>query len=248
MKSDKSWLIARPIAHRGLHDPERRIAENSLGAAQAAVAGGYGIECDVRLSRDGKVFVFHDEKLDRLTEAFGAFRGRDAHELAHIALQGGEMIPTLAAFLAAVAGAVPLIVELKSDSFGDVTLADAVAAELADYHGPVALKSFDPAPIAALRAGAAPWPLGIVAQSDYEDEEFDRLTPAQWEEVTRFTHAGATRPDFLSWRAADLPAPVVEVFRACAGLPVMSWTIRSPQQAETARKHADQIVFEGFYA
>jgi glycerophosphoryl diester phosphodiesterase len=246
VKGKTGWLIARPIAHRGLHDPGRGIVENSLGAARAAVERGYGIECDVRPSRDGKVFVFHDEMLDRLTEACGAFRGRDAHELAHIALHGGERIPTLAAFLAAVGGAAPLILELKSDSFGDVALAGAVAAELADYGGPVALKSFDPAPIASLRAGGAPWPLGIVAQSDYEDEEFDRLSPEQWEELTRFSHAAATRPDFLSWRAIDLPAPVVEVFRACAGLPVMSWTIRSPQQAETARKHADQIVFEGF--
>ncbi len=246
MKGDNGWLIARPIAHRGLHDPERGIYENSLAAARAAAEGGYGIECDVRLSRDGKVFVFHDDRLDRLTGERGAFRKRDAHELARIALGDGEKIPTLAAFLAAVGGAVPLILELKSDCFGDVPLASAVAAELADYRGRAALKSFDPAPIARLRADGAPWPLGIVAQSDYEDEEFDRLSPEQWEELTRFTHAAATRPDFLSWRAADLPAPVVEVVRACAGLPVMSWTIRSPQQAKAARKHADQIVFEGF--
>ncbi len=205
MKAGTGWLIARPIAHRGLHDPERGIVENSLGAARAAVERGYGIECDVRLSRDGKVFVFHDDLLDRLTGVRGAFGGRDAHELAHIALRGGERIPTLVAFLAAVGGAVPLILELKSDFSGDAALAGAVAADLADYRGPVALKSFDPAPIASLRAGGAPWPLGIVAQSDYEDEEFDRLAPEQWEELTRFTHAAATRPDFLSV-ARDRPA------------------------------------------
>jgi glycerophosphoryl diester phosphodiesterase len=246
MKEGSGWLVARPIAHRGLHDPARGIIENSLGAARAAVEAGYAIECDVRLSRDGKAFVFHDDMLDRLTEACGAFHGRDAEELGRIALKGGERIPTLAAFLAAVGAAAPLILELKSDSFGDVALAGAVAAELADYRGPVALKSFDPAPIAKLRAGDAPWPLGIVAQSDYEDEELDGLSIEQWEEVTRFTHAAATRPDFLSWRAADLPAPVVECARACAALPVMTWTIRSLRQAKTALKHADQIVFEGF--
>jgi glycerophosphoryl diester phosphodiesterase len=243
-----NWLVARPIAHRGLHDSARGIVENSLSAARAAVAGGYGIECDVRLSRDGEVFVFHDDTFDRLTGETGTFRDRDSMELAGIKLHGGEKIPTLAALLAEVAGSVPVIVELKSDSFGDVALAGAVAAGLADYRGPVAVKSFDPAPIAILRAGDAPWPLGIVAQSDYRDEEFDRLPAEQWEELIRFTHAAATRPDFLSWRAADLPAAVVEVFRACAGLPVMTWTVRTPQQAETALKHADQIVFEGFMA
>ena len=248
VKGDMGWLVARPIAHRGLHDCARGIVENSLAAARAAAARGYGIECDVRLSRDGEPFVFHDDALDRLTGERGAFRDRNSCELAGIKLCEGEKIPTLAALLDAVAGAVPLVLELKSDSFGDVAPAGAVAAALADYRGPVALKSFDPALIARLRAGGAPWPLGVVAQSDYEDEEFDHLTSEQWEEVTRFTHAAATRPDFLSWRASDLPAPVVEVFRACAGLPVMSWTIRSPQQAQAARKHADQIVFEGFLA
>lgn len=142
----------------------------------------------------------------------------------------------------------PLILELKSNSFGETALAGAVAAGLADYRGPVALKSFDPAQIASLRAGDPPWPLGVVAQSDYEDEEFDCLSAEQWEELTQFTHAAATRPDFLSWRATDLPTPVVECARACGALPVMTWTIRSPQQANAALKHADQIVFEGFMA
>lgn len=243
------WLVGRPIAHRGLHDPEHGIAENSLGAARAAASRGYAIECDLRLSRDGKVFVFHDDLLDRLTEEHGAFASRDSGELERIALRGqGETIPTLAEWLAAIKGAVPLILELKSDFSGDLSLAAAAAAALVDYSGPVALKSFDPALIAALRDRAPPWPLGIVAQSDYEDEEFNELTPSQWRALTRFTHAAETRPDFLSWRAADLPVQVVEFGRACAGLPVMTWTIRSPQQAEVAYKHADQIIFEGFSA
>lgn len=243
------WLVGRPIAHRGLHDPARGIAENSLGAARAAVLRGYPIECDLRLSRDGKVFVFHDDNLDRLTEASGPFALRDANELERIALQGrGETIPTLQDWLGAIRGAVPLILELKSDFSGDLSLAGAVAAALGDYSGPVALKSFDPELIAALRERDAPWPLGIVAQNDYEGEEFERLTPSQWRALTRFTHAAATRPDFLSWRAVDLPVPLLEFGRACVDLPVMTWTIRSPQQAEVAYKHADQIIFEGFAA
>ena len=47
------WLTARPIAHRGLHDRSRGIIENSRSAFEAAVAQGYGIECDVQLSSDG---------------------------------------------------------------------------------------------------------------------------------------------------------------------------------------------------
>jgi hypothetical protein len=137
---------------------------------------------------------------------------------------------------------------LKGDFGGDAKLAAAVAAQLGDYAGPVAVKSFDPDLLAALRAAGARWPLGLVAQDDYEEVEFAGLDAAQKQRLTRLTHLAATRPDFLSWRASDLPNPVCAYARACAGAPVMTWTIRSSEQAAAARRFADQIVFEGFLA
>jgi glycerophosphoryl diester phosphodiesterase len=239
------WLTARPIAHRGLHDIAQGRVENSLGALRAAMQAGYAAECDLRLSRDGKVFVFHDDALDRLTQETGLFGRRDAAELETIFLRGSrDRIPSLADWLAAAQGAAPLILELKSDFSGDTALAAAVAAALEFYAGPVALKSFDPALIASLRAARAPWPLGMVAQAAYTDDF--RLSATQCDTLRSFTHTAETRPDFLSFRAADLPQPICELARACAGIPVMAWTIRSPEQAATACRHADQIVFEGF--
>ena len=241
------WLTARPIAHRGLHDASRGVIENSLGSLLAAVAKGYAVECDLRLSRDGKAFVFHDDDLDRLTGQSGPFFARDAGELEQIGLsESQDKIASLEKWLAAARGAVPLILELKSDFSGNLALAAAVAAALADYRGPVALKSFDPSLIAALRRRDAPWPLGMVAQESYDD--FAELSRTQRVTLSRFTHVAETTPDFLSWRAADLPHPVCELARACAGMPVMTWTIRSPEQVAAARKYADQIVFEGFEA
>ena len=61
------WLTATPIAHRGLHDRTKGLIENTCGAARAAIARGYAIECDVQLTADGKAIVFHDFELDRLT-------------------------------------------------------------------------------------------------------------------------------------------------------------------------------------
>lgn len=241
------WLTARPIAHRGLHDPSKGVVENSLGSLRAALVKGYAVECDLRLSRDGKVFVFHDDDLDRLTGDSGAFDARDAGELRQISLSGSEdKIASLENWLATAQGAVPLILELKSDFSGNLALAAAVAAVLGGYEGPVAVKSFDPGLIAVMRSMDAPWPLGMVAQDSYGD--FVGLSQTQCIRLSRFTHASETTPDFLSWRAADLPQPVCELARACAGIPVMTWTIRSPEQAAVARRHADQIVFEGFEA
>ena len=75
--SAPAWLTARPIAHRGLHDAAKGLAENSLGAAAAAIAGGFAIECDVQLSRDGEAMVFHDDNLRRLTRGRGALAAKN---------------------------------------------------------------------------------------------------------------------------------------------------------------------------
>jgi glycerophosphoryl diester phosphodiesterase len=76
-----AWLTARPIAHRGLHDAAIGVIENTLAAAEAAIAGNFSIECDVQLSRDEEVFVFHDDTLDRLTDATGPLIGKSAVEI-----------------------------------------------------------------------------------------------------------------------------------------------------------------------
>lgn len=215
------------------------------------MARNFAIEADLRLSRDGEIFVFHDDELDRLTWDSGPFATRTAAELQKVRLKGDQTegadrgIPTLADLLATTHGASPLILELKSDFSGNLALAEALPAALGDYAGPVAVKSFDPALIASLRTQGACWPLGIVAQADYDDAEFASLSAARKFALTRFTHASETRPEFLSWRRGDLPNPVCELARVL-GAPVMSWTIRTAEQAVEVLRHANQIVFEGF--
>src|SRR5260221_12509944 len=73
-KSALAWLTARPIAHRGLHDPAQGIIENTASAASAAIAGRYGIEADLQISADGEAMVHHDDVLGRLTDGAGALR------------------------------------------------------------------------------------------------------------------------------------------------------------------------------
>src|SRR5262249_61422417 len=68
MSGRLDWLIARPVAHRGLHDAQRNIIENTPAAFAAAVASGYGIECDLQVSADGEAMLHHDAVLGRLTE------------------------------------------------------------------------------------------------------------------------------------------------------------------------------------
>jgi len=242
-----AWLTARPIAHRGLHDAGKGVVENTLGAAEAAIRGGFAIECDVQLSRDGEAMVFHDDTLGRLTRARGALSERTVAEIQAAPFRhGGERTPTFPQLLARVAGRTPLICELKSRFDGDPRLAERVAALARQYAGPVAFKSFDPAPIAHLRArhdGVGP--LGMVAEARYRGWYWRSLSPAQREICAAFLHYPETRPDFLSWSVDDLPHPTPFLLRQLAGMPVMTWTVRTAEQRRTAARWADQIVFEG---
>ena len=242
-----AWLTARPIAHRGLHDAAKGVVENTLGAAEVAIRGGFAIECDVQLSRDGEAIVFHDDALDRLTRARGAVIEKTVAEIQAAAFRDSEeRAPTFPQLLARVAGRTPLICELKSRFDGDMRLAERVAALAREYDGPLAFKSFDPAAIAYLRArhdGIGP--LGMVAQPSYRGWHWRDLSAAQKQICAAFLHYPETRPDFLSWSVDDLPHPTPFLLRELKGMPVMVWTVRTAEQRRTASRWADQIVFEG---
>ena len=83
-----SWLTARPIAHRGLHDGNRLVWENSPSAFEAAARAGYAVECDVHQTRDGVPVVFHDEDLERLTGTKGLVHDLTAAELGALSIGG----------------------------------------------------------------------------------------------------------------------------------------------------------------
>ena len=146
------WLTARPVAHRGLHDRARGIIENMPGAAAAAVAANFAIECDIQLSADGEAMVHHDFALDRLTEGSGPLRDKTAAELKQVVFKDTpEKMMSLGDLCALVAGRVPLMIEVKSHFDGDRKLVARMADVLASYDGPAAGMSFDPDQVMALR-------------------------------------------------------------------------------------------------
>ncbi|HYF56961.1 MAG TPA: glycerophosphodiester phosphodiesterase family protein [Salinarimonas sp.] len=246
--SAPSWLTARPIAHRGLHDRAAGVIENTLSAARAAIARDFAIECDVQASADGEAMLFHDDVLERLTAERGAVRDRPAAELAGLAIKGsaGDRIPTLSDFLAETGGRVPLVIEVKSRFDGDMTLTRRTVELARAYTGPVALKSFDPAVVAEVRRLSPDMPRGIVAEAHYEHPSWKRLSPGQKHALGNLLHFGETDPHFVSWRVADLPHAAPYLARLLGRRPVMTWTVRTLEDRRRAAEHADQIVFEGF--
>jgi glycerophosphoryl diester phosphodiesterase len=239
-----AWLVARPIAHRGLHDARRGIVENTASAFAAAIGRDYAIECDLQLSADGEAMVFHDADLDRQTGETGPVIARTAAELQAVALRGSDdRIQTLRELLDQVDGRVPLVVELKSHWDGSLALPRRTAEVIADYDGPVALMSFDPDLVAGVAELAPGVPRGIVA--DRESVMEMRLGLARRLELRHLSHVARSRPHFLSYHADGLPYGPPRAFRQ-AGLPVICWTVRDAATAARARRYADQITFEGY--
>src|SRR5438105_551651 len=125
------WLTARPIAHRGLHDAAGGIIENTVSAFNAAIVGGFGIETDLQISRDGEAMVHHDFALGRLTHGSRRLAAMTAAGLKEVPFKAtSDRIMTLDELCEFVAGRTPLAIELKSRFDGDQRLVTRAAQVL----------------------------------------------------------------------------------------------------------------------
>ena len=215
------------FAHRGLHHGSG-FPENSLIAFAAALELGAGIECDLRLTSDDRILVFHDADAMRLC-ASPVRIGRSTHaELKRLRVGDGP-IPTLASLLNMVAGRVPLLLEVKVD--GDVwRWAPALRTALSGYEGRYGVMSFDARLPRLLKTNMPAVRRGLVIRGD--------LSP-----LKRWAAIRLASPDFL---AADRVALGKSwVARVRRQMPVYSWTIRTAAERETAEIHADALIWEG---
>jgi glycerophosphoryl diester phosphodiesterase len=242
-------VFLRPIAHRGLHNANAGIVENTGPAFEAAIAKGYAIECDVRPVAGGLPIVFHDQSLDRLVGLDRLVAKVKARELAGLqhSLSAAPIL-TLAGLLDLVGGRVPLLIEIKSAwrPPGKAFLSE-IARLVSAYNGPVALMSFDPAVMAKIRILSPNIPRGIVSGS-YADLETrtHRVGPKRAAALRNLLESGPTAPDFYAYDVDALPTPVTEYVRTVAHLPMLAWTVRTPRQRRIAAKWADAMIFEGF--
>ncbi|MDO7835948.1 glycerophosphodiester phosphodiesterase family protein [Sphingobium sp. HBC34] len=227
-------LTACPFAHRGLHGAG--VSENGMAAFDAAIAAGYGIECDVRLSRDGVAFVFHDATLNRMAGRDGLVAMLDAAALDQLRLPDGGPVPRLSALLARCAGRTPLLVEIKADDRHVDAICKAVARDLDGWPGaPVAVMSFNPHAMRWFVKQRVEQLRGLVVTQQGKG----RMGAA----ITRALALWLAKPDFVACDVRDLPSPLSRRARR-QGWPVLTWTVRSDADRARAAAHADQIIFE----
>ena len=245
--SSPAWLTALPLAHRGLHDASAGVIENTASAFAAAIAGGYGIETDLQISADGEAMVHHDDALGRLTEGSGRLADMTAAEIEAVRFKAtSDRIMTLGDLCDFVAGRATVVLELKSHFDGDRRLVQRCAHVLANYAGPVAVMSFDPAMMEVARWIAPHMTRGIVAERYYAHHEWDRFSRSEKRSMAFLLHATRTRPHFIAYGLKDLPSVAPLVARTIFRLPLLTWTVRSEDDRRRAAHWADQMIFEGF--
>ena len=233
-------------AHRGYHDGNVNVPENSLSSFTAAIEAGYGIELDIQLSSDKIPMVFHDADLARICGVEGKIWDYTCAELQQMKLfDTEETIPTLAEALELINGQVPILVEYKMDKV-DTDVCVYSHEVLKDYDGAYAVQTFHPFALFWYRQNAKDVPRGIIAKNFIRENKekgeksdiIDFLTTNLMLNVIAY-------PDFIAFDYQDADYYALKLCRLmCA--PTSTWTLKDPAHYEQVKGEFDLYTFEGF--
>ncbi len=229
-------------AHRGLHGDA--VAENSLTAFKKAVERGYGIELDVRLSRDGELVVFHDDTLERVTEERGRVDSKDYSELSKIRLSGTEdTVPLFTEVLSLVDGRVPLLIEIKEDA-GKYAVTEKLLEIIKDYTGPYIVESFNPLALGRVKK-KAPHVLRGILSMNYMAEKKYRKPMYYFLQILSLNFI--CRPDFVAFNHTEYKKIGLRLCKWLFGAVTFAWTVRSAEEEAVAREHKfNSVIFENY--
>jgi len=231
------------FAHRGLHNGER--AENSMSAFRAAKEARFGIELDVRLSKDGELVVFHDPTLKRVCGVEGRVIDFTAEELSKLSLSGtSDGIPTFREVLELIDGAVPLLVEIKMD-MGEDSPVEKLVELLDGYHGEYIVESFNPLALRTLRKLRPKIPRGILSSNFTKQDEYKGKFLYFLLENLYLNFL--MRPDFIAYDKAGHSNYNLRLIRRTFSTPLFAWTVRSEEEEVQAISDGfDTVIFEQY--
>ena len=240
MKNLQGWAYA----HRGLHG--NGVPENSMTAFKAALDGGYGIELDIHLLKDGNLAVIHDSLLNRTTGAPGNIEDLTTEELKNYRLEGTEeTIPEFMDVLTLFNGKAPLIIELKPERGNQAALAEATCKMLESYKGAYCIESFDPRCIQWLKKNRPDVIRGQLAENFFKHR--NELPDYLRFILTHLLYNIATAPDFIAYSFAErndsLSNKLCQKLWKAQGV---SWTLRTKEDYDTAVAEGLLPIFEYF--
>lgn len=233
------------VAHRGLHNLEEGIVENSHSAFDAAIKAGVGIELDIQMSGDRVPMVFHDETLTRLAGIDGRLSFMKSEVLRNVPYKvGGDRIMTLDECLTFINSAVPVLIEVKSHWTRAPEMEEQLVEILGRHQGPYHVMSFDPFIIRRLKELGCNNPIGLVTS---------KLPAKDWPSISeeerflgkvQFDAASELAVDFIAHEICDLDNEYLEQFLNISKAKLFSWTVRSKSMLSQAIKCKATPIFE----
>ena len=224
-RADSSPFLGTFFAHRGLHDNNHQIPENSLAAFQRAVDAGYGIELDVQLSADRIPVVFHDATLSRMCGI-----DRRVNELTFAELRQLSLVHTKEQ------------VELKMEHL-DFDIPRKADALLSEYSGNYCIESFHPAALYWYRKNRPQIFRGQLS-TNFNIENHS-LSPFQYlfgKMILNFI----SRPDFISYNLLFQGDISLKLAHGLFHAPCAAWVLRSEKELEQCQKQFCMYIFENF--
>lgn len=240
MKRDVSFLTQSLIAHRGYHNINEGIPENSIPAFKKAINNKLIIELDVHILKDGNIVVFHDSNLKRMTGIDKEIKDYNYDELKEVPLQDTkEHIPLFTDVLKLINGKVPIIVETKYDVKCGVLEKDLIEI-LKDYKGKYVIQSFNPFSLMYIKKH---FPTALRGQL------ISSLNKSKIPLIKKITFGKMfftifTKPDYISCNRKILKNKTIKKFRK--NNLVLGWTIRDKKEIINIQDYCDNYVCEGF--
>ncbi|MDY0277389.1 MAG: glycerophosphodiester phosphodiesterase family protein [Acholeplasma sp.] len=239
---DLSFLKNWQYAHRGLHQNNNGIPENSITAYHKAIENNYGIELDISLSNDGEYFCYHDDSLKRLTNKDDLIANLSKNEIRALnLLNTKEKIPTFTEVLHLINSEVPVMIEIKSHKNHKLHLSK-VTSLLDSYQGDFAVFSFDPKIVSWFKKNRPNYIRGQITSYFYENKKMPFLLKFLMRTLF-FNHF--TKPDFISYNLQYLPNKYASKAKK-KGLLVFGYTARNQSDFDLVLKTYDNVVFENF--
>lgn len=239
-KPDRSFLMGRHYAHRGLFNNKSEAPENSLAAFRKAVEDNYGIEWDVQLSKDNIPVIFHDKTLKRMCGIEGNVWDYTLEELKSFRLKDSkETIPTLEEALQVVDGRVPLIIEYKLDRVQ--TEVCRISNEiLKKYKGAYCIECFHPLALIWYKKNRPDIVRGQLCQEFWKTEEYKGFI---YIIMSLLLPNVATRPDFVAYKHEDASNISRRLCSVLGALPV-AYTIKSVEEYKKVEKDFELFIFD----
>ena len=236
-------------AHRGLHAIQAGIPENSIRAFRLAANNGYGAELDVRMSRDGKLVVMHDESLKRTTGANANVSAVNTQVLSQLTLEGTrEKVPFLEDVIPLFMGKSTLLIELKPENGNYAELAEKVTDMIRQYPGlSFMVESFDPRVLLWFKKHHPEYIRGQLSENYFKDKDCKLSWPLRFLLTNLMTNI-ITRPDFIAYKYEDRDGLAPNLCKKIWSPKFFWWVVPSQDAANQLLRAGDKLIFEGFAA